>query len=366
LYLAFELGAQTWQLGFTIGFGQTPRRRTLAAGARDALQAEVQQAKKRFGLPETARVLSCYEAGREGFWLHRYLGSVGIENLIVDSASIEVKRRKRRVKTDRLDLGKLLRMLVRYDLGEPQVWSVVRVPSVAAEDRRHLHRELATLKSARTQHTNRIKGLLAGQGIQLAVNGAFLTQIEAVRQWDGTALPRGLLARLQREYARRQLVNQQIQVLDTHRLALIRTAHGPEIDQVRQLMRLKGIGPNYAWTYVMEFFSWRTFRNRRELAGLAGLTPTPHQSGATAREKGISKAGNRYVRALAIEMAWGWLHHQPASHLSHWYQQRFGSGSKRVRKIGIVALARRLLIELWRYLETGAIPTGAVLKSHLR
>ena len=373
LYMAFELGAKTWKLGFTIGFGQKPRARNIDAGDLASLGEEIRRAQQRFGLPEAARILSCYEAGREGFWLHRYLRSIGIGNLVVDSASIEVKRRKRRVKTDRLDLAKLLTMLMRYDLGEAQVWSVVRVPSVEAEDRRQLHRELATLKAERTRHTNRIKGLLAGHGVRMQVKRDFLEQLSAVRKWDGSELPAALQARLQREYARIQLVDQQIKALDEQRIAAIRTSSRPEIQQVRHLMRLKGIGPNSAWLYVMEFFSWRAFRNRRELAALAGLTPTPQQSGEMARERGISKAGNRHIRAMAIEIAWGWLHRQPESQLSRWYQKRFGHGSKRVRKacgersrtIGIVALARWLLIELWRYLKTGTIPKGAVLKSRV-
>ena len=363
LYIAFELGQKHWKLGFTIGFGQHPRERTIPARDVARLREEVRQAQKRFRLPATVRMLSCYEAGRDGFWLHRYLHSVGIENLVVDSASLEVKRRKRRVKTDRVDLGKLLRMLIRFDLGERQVWSVVRVPTPEAEDRRQLHRELATLKAERTRHTNRIKGLLAGQGVYLSVKKAFPEQLQAVRTWDSTELPPGLQARLMREYARIQLLNHQIAELEEQRTAALLTSARPEIQQVRQLMRLKGIGPNYAWLYVMEFFSWRAFRNRRELAALAGLTPTPQQSGQSEQERGISKAGNRHIRSLAIEMAWSWLRNQPDSQLAHWYQRRFAQGSKRIRKIGIVALARRLLIELWRFLETGAIPEGAVLKN---
>ncbi len=309
-------------------------------------------------------MVSCYEAGRDGFWLDRYLRSEGIENVIVDAASIEVNRRARRAKTDRLDLGKLLTMLIRYHNGEPKVWHVVQGPTLEQEDRRQLHRELLQLKRERTQHVNRLKGLLVSQeGVRLAVKKDFLNQLASVQLWDGSSLPPGLKARLQREYERLQLVSGQIKALEAERRAAIRHSTDPAVEMVRQLLRLRAIGPNSAWLYAMEFFSWRNFRNRREVGGLAGLTPTPYQSGASDREQGIDKAGNRYIRAMAIEIAWRGLYLQPESELSRWYQDRFGHGSKRMRKIGIVALARKLLIALWRYLETGEVPAGAVLSS---
>jgi transposase len=363
LYIAFELSNKKWKLGFTIGLGQKPRERSVGAGDLLALEEEIRLAKKRFGLPANARVLSCYEAGRDGFWIHRYLLAQGIENLVVDAASIEVPRRARRAKTDRMDVGKLLTMLIRYDCGEKRAWSVVKVPSVEAEDKRHLHRELTTLKTDRTRHINRIKGLLVGQGVRLPVGGDFLDRLQDVRLWDGSPLPSGLRARVTQEYAGLQFVQQQIKALEAERRQMIRTSDDPSVEKVRWLMRLKGIGENSAWLFVMEFFDWREFRNRREVGALAGLTPTPYQSGDESREQGISKAGNRPIRAMAIEIAWGWLRHQPQSELSRWYQERFGHGSKRVRKIGIVALARKLLIAWWRYLELGEIPVGAQLKA---
>ena len=361
LYLAFELGQQQYKLGFTTGLGQQPRIRTIAARDIAALQREIQLARQRFSLPETTTVLSCYEAGRDGFWLHRYLQVQGIANLIVDSASIEVNRRARRTKTDRLDAGKLLTMLIRFHLGEHQVWRIVNVPAAEVEDCRHLHRELASLKRDRTRHINRIKGWLTGQGVSMSVDKDFLNQLDKHRMWNGQSLPANLRTRLEREFERMELVNHHIELLDTQRRNLVRTSDEPSVEQVRQLLRLRGIGVNSAWLFVMEFFSWRAFRNRREIGALAGLTPTPFQSGNTSQEQGISKAGNRHIRALAIEIAWCWLRFQPTSKLSQWYQKRFGHGSSRVRRIGIVALARRLLIELWRYLETNQPPPGAVL-----
>ena len=363
LYLAFELGEIEWKLGFTIGFGQSPRRRTIKAGDRVALEREIRLAKKRFGLPEGTKVLSCYEAGRDGFWLHRYLVSQVVENLVVDSASIEVNRRAKRAKTDRLDVKKLVTMLIRYDSGEQKVWNVVHVPSVEAEDNRHLHRELKTFKSDRTRHVNRLKGLLVGQGVRLPVNTNFLEKVDGVRLWNGEPIPPGLQARLQREFAGFQFVDGQIKALQAERRELLRTSQEPSVEQVRRLLRLRGIGENSAWLFVMEFFAWREFRTRRQVDGLAGLTPTPYQSGEQSREQGISKAGNSPVRSIAIEIAWGWLRHQPDSELSLWFQKRFGHGSKRLRKIGIVAVARKLLIALWRYLEYGEIPAGAQLKA---
>jgi transposase len=363
LYLAFELSKEKWGLGFSVGLGQKPRRRTIAGGDLLALGQEIGRARKRFGLPETAKVKSCYEAGRDGFWLHRYLISEGIENLIVDSASIEVNRRAKRAKTDRLDLAKLLTMLIRYHSGERKVWSVVQAPSVEAEDMRHLHRQLLAMKVDRTRHICRIKALLATQGVDVPVGQKFLDQLGSVRQWNGSPLPPGLCARLQREYEGLQFVKQQIKELEAERKELIETSSDPSVDQVRHLLKLQGIGPNSAWLFVMEFFGWREFRNRRQVGGLAGLAPTPYQSGGEAREQGINKAGSRFVRGMAIEIAWSWVRYQPNSELTRWWQQKFGHGGKRMRKVGIVALARKLLVALWHYLEWGEVPAGAQLKA---
>jgi len=362
LYLALEFSQAEWKLGFTIGLGQAPRLRNLKARNLEDMKREIEQAKERFGLSKEAVVLSCYEAGRDGFWLHRYLESLGVKNLVVDSASIEVNRRYRRVKTDRLDVGKLLNMLVRYDQGETKVWSVVHVPKMEDEDQRQLHRELMSLKREQTHHINRIKGLLATQGIVLEVKTKFLEEIQRAQLWDGSSVPPVLHTLLMREYERLKLVREQIRQVETTRKEALRSSRDPAIEQVRRLLQLKGIGMNSAWVYVMEFFAWRAFHNRQELGSLAGLAPTPYASGESSRERGIRKAGNRTVRALAIEIAWCWLRYQPNSQLSRWYRQRFANGSSRVRRIGIVALARKLLIALWRYVEEDILPEGAQLK----
>jgi transposase len=290
------------------------------------------------------------------------LSSSGIENVVVDSSSIEVNRRLRRAKSDGLDARKLLGMLLRFHAGERAVWSVVRVPTVEAEDRRQLHRELRTLKQERTRVANRMNGLLANQGLWLPPGTDIAAAAKTVRLWDGSPVPAALRARLEREWEHAQFLRTRILELERARQRAIADGRGEAIDKVRQLLRLRAVGPTGAWVYVNEFFGWRRFRNRKEVGAAAGLTPTPYQSGDGRREQGISKAGSRHIRAVAIETAWCWLRYQPQSRLSCWYQARFGRGGIRARKVGIVALARKLLIELWRFLECGVVPEGARLK----
>lgn len=361
LYLALELSWTSWKLAFTVGAGQKPRLRSIPARDTDALIREIGAAKGRFGLPEETPVISCYEAGRDGFWLHRFLAHHRVENLVVDSASIEVNRRRRRAKSDGLDATKLVGMLIRWHLGERKLWGIVRVPTADDEDRRQLHRELIELKARRTEHTNRIKGLLAGLGLSAPIDAGLLERLEGLRQWDGSELPGGLRQRIARELERWSLVGRQIHDLEAERTRSIRDPETAQGEQVRLLLKLRGIGENAAWLLVREFFGWRGIRNRRELASLAGLAPTPYDSGESRREQGISKAGNRRVRWMMIELAWGWLRYQPESELSRWYQRRFAAGNPRLRKVGIVAVARKLLVALWKYLETGEVPAGAVV-----
>jgi transposase len=361
LHLAFDLGWTEWKLAFTVGHGQSPRLRTTRARDLVALQREIARAKERFGLPVDAPVVSCYEAGRDGFWLHRWLIAQGIDNRVVDSSSIEVNRRSRRAKSDRLDAGKLAAMLLRYHGGETKVWSVCRIPEIADEDRRRLHRELIELKDERTRHINRLKGLLANQGVCLAtVDASFSAKLQDIRLWDGSELGDDLKGQLLREHARWQFVDRQIRDLEGERSKRIRRDDTPQVGLVRRLLELTGVGLNGAWLLVYELFGWRTIRNRKELGAMVGLTPTAYQSGSSSREQGISKAGNRRLRRLLVERAWCWLRWQPMSELTRWYQQRFGVG-QRARKVGIVALARKLLIALWRWLEQGELPAGARL-----
>jgi transposase len=369
LMLALELGEEKWKLGFCSAFGQRPLERNIASRNRKSLLAQIAWATKKLGLPSDVRVVSCYEAGREGFWLHRFLVAEGVESLIVDSSSIEVPQKSRRAKTDRLDMAGLCDLLARHVAGSAKpVWSVVRVPTIGEEDRRYQHRELKTAKHDRTRVSNRIKSLLANNGLTLNGWKDLASRLSRLRLWDGTSLPPCLQGRLQRYAGDYESCTVRIRELEAERRRLMQeeAESDPAVAKAVQLFTLKGIGVNTSWLYSMEFFSWRTFRNGKAVGSLAGLTPTPKDSGKRYREQGIGKDGSRHIRGSAIELAWGWLRFQPESELSKWYERRFGSGSRRIRKIGIVALARKLLVALRRFLETAVVPAGAELKTDLR
>ncbi len=369
LYMAMEMGEKSWKLLFSGGElkrnGQLRLyQRSIAGSDWFGLSKAIEKAKERLGLSAEAEVVSCYEAGQDGFWPHRRLEAMGIVNRVVDSASIEVNRRQRRVKTDRLDVRKLLEMLIRSERGEQGVWRVVRVPSLEEEDRRRLHRELERLKKEEKQHRTRIRSLLKLQGIRPGVNPqgrGWRAYLESLKE----ELPSRAFAELVRESERLALVKSQERALEAERKQAIEQGALEEtvVQQILALSLLRGIGRSSAWVLVMEFFSWREFKNRRQVVGCAGLDPTPYDSGASRREQGISKAGNKRVRWLMIELAWSWLRYQPDSALSQWFQRRFARGGKRQRRIGIVALARRLLVALWSYVQTGALPEGAELKA---
>ena len=356
LYVAFELGDKSWKLSLGDGV-RAPSRCTVVAGDTASVLTAIAKAKARCHLATDAPVRSCYEAGRDGFWLHRWLTGQGVANLVVDPASIEVNRRARRAKTDRLDSDKLLSMLMRYHAGEQRVWAVARIPTPEQEDERRVHRELGRLRQERTAHSNRIRSLLVLHNLRVEHIGG-----RAWAHWwaqqAGQLLP-GLRAEIEREFERLSLVAGQIRTLETLQARQVRSGAQPAI---AVLARLAGIGTGSAWTLVKELFGWRQFHNRREVAGCLGLAPTPYASGTSEVEQGISKAGNKRARWLMVELAWSWLRFQPASQLSQWFKERFAGGGKRVRRIGIVALARRLSIALWRYLEQGEIPLGATLK----
>jgi len=367
LYLAFELSHKKWKLGFSDGKTPQVRQVNIDAGDLKACGEEIQKAKQRFGLNESASVRSCYEAGREGFWLHRAMEQIGVDDMVVDASSIEVNRRQRRAKTDRMDVQKLVRQLIRYWRGEHDVWRVVRVPSPEAEDRRQLHRGQETLKEEKKQHRVRIQSLLFTQGIDVKVGPQFLTKLEGWRCWNQEPIPAQMKQRIQDEYQRLQLVEAQIREAKKKQADQLKAAQTDRaMEKVRMLQQLIGIGMGSSWIFVMELFGWRQFQNRRELAGAVGLTPTPYNSGDSVREQGISRSGNRRARKLLIEIAWSWLRFQPNSKLSRWYQQRFAGGGARMRRIGIVAMARRLVIDLWRYVEFGVVPEGARLRVAVR
>lgn len=361
LHLAFELSVRQWKLAFTTGMGQAPRVVSVKAGDLAGVLAHIARAKKRFQLGPEVGVVSVYEAGREGFWLHRWLLSVGVGNVIVDASSIEVKRRQRRAKNDQLDVESLVRLLVRYQLGEKKVWSVVHVPGEEDEDERQLHRELCKLKSDRTALTNEIKALLFTKGIMVVPLGKeFASWLQQVRSWHGQPLAVDLQGRLGRLYERYQLLQGQINALDGQLRKRIRQGQARQVELIRRLLQLRGVGRHSAWILVKELFGWRQISSRKQLGGLVGLTPTPYSSGTMQREQGISKAGNKRLRWLLVELGWCWVQYQPESALTRWFYQRFGEGP-RLRRIGIVALARKLLIALWRYVERGEVPAGAQL-----
>jgi transposase len=361
LLVALELGGTRWKLTASSG-GTKLTETNIAAGEVEGLWRAILAAKGRPGLPAAAPVVTCYEAGRDGFWLHRELERRGARNLVVDSSSIEVNRRARRAKTDRLDGRKLLSMLGRAEAGERAVWRVVRVPTVEQEDARRVHRELERLTKERTGHVSRIRALRALHGVGRGGGQGGVARWATLPQPDGTPLPPLLRAEIEREVKRWELVAAQIREIEAQRRQRLQQDESVAARQVRQLTRLTAIGETSAWLMAQEIFAWRQIRNRREAGALVGLTPTPYASDGSAREQGVSKAGNRHVRRVLIQISWTWLRYQPHSALSRWFQARFGPGSGRMRRVGIVALARRLFIALWRFLAFGLVPEGARLR----
>lgn len=360
LYIALELSNKKWKIAFGNGF----KIRLKSIGARDLkqFQEEVEKSRRHFAMAESVPIYCCYEAGRDGFWIHRYVSSLGIHNLVVDSSSIEVNRRYRRAKTDRIDAGKLLTMLIRYMNGESKLWSVLHVPEAEDEDVRRLNREIERLKKERTAHTNRIKSLLALHGIVMPIRKSFAQDLEKVVLWNGKPVPPRVRQEMVREFHRYELIVQQLEQLEVEKEAVLKE-ESKSSKKVLTLQTLKGIGPVSSWVLVYEYFGWRVFKNTKEVGAACGLAPSPYNSGDSQREQGISKSGNRRIRSIMIEVAWYWLRYQPQSKLSRWFMERYGGGSKRIRRIGIVALARKLLIALWKYVEQGVVPESAIVKT---
>jgi transposase len=363
LFMALELGSTTWKIAFATTRSMRPRVRQITAGDLVALWKEIHAAKMRFGLPAAVSVRSCYEAGRDGFWVHRALVNQGITNVVVDSASIAVDRRGRRAKTDRLDATALVIQLMNAAAGDRRGWRELHVPSVEAEADRQLQREWEAVRDDRTRLRNRIQGLLATQGVRVELAERFPDALRAVRGWNGAPVPTELVARLERDWQQLQHVEDRLATLTQLRRARVAANRTDTVAvQTRKLAQLRGIGLNGASTLTTELFAWRGFRNAREVGASVGLTPTPYRSDGCAREQGISHSGNRRVRALSIELAWCWLRWQPQSALTRWFHERFGAHG-RARRIGIVAVARKLVIALWHYVETDRLPEGAELKA---
>jgi transposase len=365
LYVAIELASEKWKLAMGDGPARKPRIVTAEPFDAEKLKEALRRGAERFGLPADVEVLVVMEAGRDGFSVHRWLEHLGIGSIVIDAASVEVNRHKRRAKTDRVDAERLLERLMQYDSGSRFVWRVCRVPSEEAEDARRLHRERETLVAERTEHLNRMKGLMVVHGIVLRVGPNFLEELSEVRDPRGRPLPKRARAELEREHSRLLLVREQIHLLEGEMKALVkaRPAPGAPANALKAWMaaQLRGIGPIAALTVVGELFGWRNFENRRQVGSAAGLTPTPYDTGKTEREQGISKTGSRRVRRIMVEAAWSWLRYQPDSALSQWFTERY---SVRGKKKGIVALARKLLVALWHWVDHGTAPAGASFKSN--
>jgi transposase len=366
IFVAIELSQRNWLVTMHSPDRERISRHKLAAGDGKALLALIEAVRRRaagkLGAPPS--VVSCYEAGYDGFWLHRLLTAAGITNFVFDPASIAVDQRARRAKTDRIDGEVQLRTLMAYCRGEPRVVGIVHVPSPEQEDARRPSRERQRLVTEQTSHINRIKALLRLVGIAAGNprRRNWLAWLQAQRDWQGEPVPAGLRAEIEREHARLMLICEQLKAVSAAVAADAPAAVRQMTQRAALLRRLKGLGPAFATTLASEVF-YKDFRNRREVAGYCGLAPSPWRSGGIDREQGISKSGNARARHKAIELAWLWLQHQPDSALSRWFRKRTVNASKRIRRIAIVALARKLIVALWRYLTTGLVPDQAVIKA---
>lgn len=375
IFAAIELSKASWLIAlhlpshdkisvFQVPGGDVDRLLALLERARQTVMARGASA---------IEIHTCYEAGYDGFWLHRLLVPHGIHNQVVDSASIQVSRRHRNVKTDHTDAESLLRVFMAWHRGERKACSVVRVPSPEEEDLKRLHRSRETLLHDRVRHVNRIRGLLCLQGIRHIDPGrdGWTAALVGLQTRDGRPFPARLMAEIRREAKLLAVVRVLLREVSAELEALVQVKISRGRRRARpgaaphpiaiQLARLRGIGPTSAAVLATEVF-YRTFTNRRAVASFVGLTPTPYSSGTTSREQGISKAGNAWARHNAVELAWLWLRHQPASGLSRWFYLRVGDAKGRVRRIAIVALARKLIVALWRFVDTGLVPDGAIVK----
>jgi transposase len=366
IFVAIELSQKSWLVTLHSPDRDRISRHKLEGGDHAALLALIEKVRSRAEqqLSGSFRIVSCYEAGYDGFWLHRLLLAAGIMNFVFDAASIPVEQRGRRAKTDRIDGELLLRTLMAHLRGEPRVVRIVKVPSVEQEDARRASRERERLVKEQTAHTNRIKALLRLQGMAVGYprRRDWLNWLAQQRDWQGQPVSPHLLAEVTREHARLMLVRQQLAALEQAEASQACPVPQAMVERRDQLQRLKALGPSFATTLTNELF-YKDFDNRRQVAAYCGLPPSPWRSGGIDREQGISKAGNPRARLKAIELAWLWLRHQPESELSRWFNTRTAEAGKRARRIAIVALARKLMVALWRYLITGLVPAGATMKA---
>ena len=363
IFLSMDLSRTTWLLtSLSPGDGERMSKHAVRSGDVAGLLARFSQLrdKVRLRTGQVVPIVVMQEAGLDGFWIHRLLQDEGIESYVVDPASIAMSRRRRRAKTDKIDGESLVRALLAYKRGEPRVCAMVKAPTPQEEDRRRICRERKTLTAERVQHVNRIKGLLFAQGISdyEPLRRKRRERLEELRTGDGRPLPQHLKAQIGRELDRLELILQQIRSVETERDALLSPSKDGTPAPGAMLKSLKGIGPEFAGVLWSEGL-YRSFSNRRQVAAYAGLAPTPWQSGSVAHEQGVSKAGNPRLRTTMIQLAWLWVRHQPGSILTQWFHQRVQFNGGRIRKVLIVALARKLLIAFWKYVTAGIVPEGA-------
>lgn len=365
LCVAFELAMASWKLALHDGKRDTPAIVTVRAEHPDARLNEamtaIETTKRKWGWPAATPVVVVYEAGQDGFWIARALQERGVDVKVIDAASLPVQRHARRAKTDRLDAIRLVNSLRAWLRGERDAMHVVQVPSEQAEAQRHLVRARGQLQKEITQHEDRMRKLLRTVGCWDAIGTDFAQRLAQgeVRRHDGRALSAEMVTRLQEECCRLAVAQRQLQKLEQ---TLVQQLPAPQQQKIAQLSSLKGVGQVGAMRLVLELF-WRRFDNRRQVGACVGLVPQPYDSGQSRVDQGISKQGNRRVRSLLIEMAWMWLRYQPTSALAAWFAQRTQGQNKRGKRVAIVAVARRLVIDLWKYLEHGQVPQGAALKA---
>ena len=368
IFVSLELSRSTWVItSLAPGGGEKMSKHAVPSGDIAALLARLSQLKEkaRARTGQVFPIIVIQEAGLDGFWIHRVLQTEGIESHVVDPASIATSRRRRRAKTDKIDGEALVRALLAYKRGEPRVCAMVQAPTPQEEDRRRISREREVLTAERVQHVNRIKGLLFAQGISNyePLHRNRRERLEELMTGDGRPLPECLKTQIRRELDRLELLIEQVKTVEAERDALLAQAQASSgvPAPAAQLLTLKGIGPEAAATLWSEGL-FRTFNNRKQVAAYAGLAPTPWQSGSVHRDQGVSKAGNPRLRTTMIQIAWLWLRHQPQSALAVWYRERIKRKGGRLGKTTIVALARKLLVALWKYATAGVLIEGAVLK----
>lgn len=367
IFVSLELSRSTWLVtSLSPGGGEKMSRHIVKGGDIPGLLLRLDQLRSK-AADRTGKmypIIVIQEAGLDGFWIHRCLGSEGIESHVVDAASISTSRRGRRAKTDRIDGEALVRALLAYKRGEPRVCAMVVAPSIEDEDRRRVGRERRSLIAERIRHVNRIKGLLFSQGIGDVepIRATRRQRLEELQTGDGRPLPRYLKQQIERELDRLELILEQLRTIEKIRDEILQNHHAPSDDEHPMLLQqIRGIGPEFAAMLYHEGF-YRNFSNRRQVAAYAGLAPSPWRSGSIDREQGVSKAGNKRLRATMIQLSWLWLRHQPEAELTKWYIERVGENGGRVKRVMIVALARKLLIALWQFVSAGVVPKGAVLK----